>query len=104
MNTDRLRSARQKFGLTQAELAERIGITEKQVNRIELGHSVPNSDTLALIADALNVSTDWLLGRTDDSKSHIGLDLPKGDERAVLDALRRGDKLEAVQIIVGDKA
>lgn len=46
------------------ELAQRIGKHENTILRIANGINIPRADTLLAIADALNCSTDWLLGRT----------------------------------------
>lgn len=54
-------------GLTQVELAERVGISNKYLSRIEIGN-YPNSvslPTLMLIADQLKVNTYDLLADID---------------------------------------
>lgn len=48
-----LRRARLSFGLTQKQVAERIGITASQFNRVENGHDTVNSDQLMLWAAAV---------------------------------------------------
>ncbi len=56
----RLREARTEAGLTQAELAERIGVSRKTINTVENGVFVP-STTLALkLARALKTSVEEL--------------------------------------------
>ena len=56
----RLREARTGAGLTQAELAERIGVSRKTINTVENGVFVP-STTLALkLARALKTSVESL--------------------------------------------
>ena len=40
--------------------------------------SMPKADTLARIADYLDCSVDYLLGRTDDPQSHKPVDTPHG--------------------------
>ena len=42
---------RSQSGLTQRELAERIGIKQPQLARIESGKQLPKLETLALLAD-----------------------------------------------------
>lgn len=64
----RLASRRQEQGLTQHELAERIGISRGALSLYELGKRNPDFETLEKIAQILNVSTDYLLGRTDDPR------------------------------------
>ena len=45
---------REKHGLTQAELAERCGIDQGDISRIERGSTSPTARTLQRIADALS--------------------------------------------------
>ena len=49
----RVRQARERVGLTQAELAARIGSTQPAVARLEAGGSTPSLRTLRRIAAAL---------------------------------------------------
>lgn len=58
----RIRQLRKKAGLTQPELATKIGFKDKQVvNNYELNGANPTAYNLALIAKALNVTIDELL-------------------------------------------
>jgi ribosome-binding protein aMBF1 (putative translation factor) len=52
---ERVRAAREKLGITQAELAARIGSTQPAVARLEAGGVSPSLDTLSRIADALGL-------------------------------------------------
>lgn len=61
----RLREARTIRGLTQEQLAEQADISRVMVGRYETTDQLPAVDTLVRIADALRVSTDYLLSRTD---------------------------------------
>ena len=57
---NRLKERRTELGLTQAELAERVGVTRKTVNTVENGIFTP-STTLALkLAEALGLSVEQL--------------------------------------------
>ena len=51
----RVRSAREKLGISQAELAARIGSTQPAVARLEAGGVSPSLDTLHRVADALGL-------------------------------------------------
>lgn len=46
--------------LTQAELAERAGITRKSINAIEMGHMVPSTILALKLAHALGVTVEEL--------------------------------------------
>jgi ribosome-binding protein aMBF1 (putative translation factor) len=60
---DRIRLARSRTAQTQATLAASVGTTQSLVSAWELGHRAPTIEGLAAIATALDVTTDWLLGR-----------------------------------------
>lgn len=57
----RIAIARISARLTQAELSEKIGISEKYLSRIEGGKQVPSVAIVARICEALCVSADKLL-------------------------------------------
>ena len=52
---------RDRAGLTQAALAEKIGCTPQHVSAIERGVKTPTLETFVAIANALHVQTDLLL-------------------------------------------
>ena len=51
---------RARLDLTQAELAERAGVTRKSVNAIEAGHMVPSTILALKLARALGVTVEEL--------------------------------------------
>lgn len=59
-----LKQLRMAKGMTQGELAEKIGITRSRLSMYELGQREPDLETLEMIADFFNVDTDYLMGRT----------------------------------------
>ncbi|WP_342422934.1 helix-turn-helix transcriptional regulator [Paenibacillus sp. FSL E2-0178] len=62
---ERLEKWRRIRKLTQEELATKINMTKAAVSNYENGHSSPSGDTLAALADVLDIDTDYLLDRTD---------------------------------------
>lgn len=50
--------------LTQAEMAEKLGISRSTIGMYETGAREPDFETLEKIADFFNVDIDYLLGRT----------------------------------------
>ncbi len=52
---ERVRQARERRGVTQAELAARIGSTQPALARLEAGGVTPSLDTLHRIAEALGL-------------------------------------------------
>lgn len=61
----RLRSLRQNAGLTQKELATKLGTAGGNVSKYELGETLPPMEILAKMAGVFEVSTDYLLGLSD---------------------------------------
>lgn len=62
----RLRLARKWSGLTQEELAIRLDTKKTTISNYETGYSTPSIEVLDLLCNVLNVSSDFLLGRTDE--------------------------------------
>lgn len=71
---DRLRCSREYRGLTQGELAERAGLQPSAISHFETGARKPSFDNLRLLADTLDVTTDYLLGRVAEFKELAGAD------------------------------
>jgi putative transcriptional regulator len=57
----RIRKARERVHISQAELARRIGISKTAMNAIEGGATDPRASRIVAIARELGVSTDTLL-------------------------------------------
>ncbi|MBC8570603.1 helix-turn-helix domain-containing protein [Zongyangia hominis] len=62
MFADTLRALRQNKGMTQAQLARRLGVSSSTVGMYEQGRRVPHSEMLGKIASLFGVSVDYLLG------------------------------------------
>ncbi len=58
----KLKKARKNTGFTQREVAYETGITASVLARYETGKLEPNIETLGILADFYEVSTDWLIG------------------------------------------
>ena len=59
---DKIRILREQKGITQVELAKKLGLTRAGVNAWEMGISVPSTQYIVELARFFNVSTDYLLG------------------------------------------
>jgi putative transcriptional regulator len=57
---NRLKDLRSELGLTQAELAEKVGVTRKTVNTVENGVFTPSATLAIKLARALNVPVEQL--------------------------------------------
>ena len=58
---EKIYSCRRKAGLSQEELAEKIGVSRQAVSKWETGESVPELSKIVMLADIFGVTTDWLL-------------------------------------------
>src|SRR5690242_16139986 len=65
---ERIQKAREKMGINQSELARRTGLTPSAVWQIEREERVPSSETLNKLCEALEISSDWVLGIIDEPK------------------------------------
>ena len=71
---ERLRTARAKRGLSQGDLANRAHFQASAISHFETGTRKPSFDNLRRLADALEVPTDYLLGRVTDAQALAGAD------------------------------
>ena len=62
---NRIKELRSERGLTQAELAEMVGVTRKTVNTVENGVFTPSALLAIKLAGALNVSVEQLFSISD---------------------------------------
>jgi len=61
-------SLRDRKGLSQTELAEKSGVSRVMIGKYERGEAMPSIDAAKKIADALEVSLDYLVGEGINSK------------------------------------
>lgn len=62
---ERIKILRRQKSLTMKELGEIVGVSESTISLYENKKRQPDNDTLVKLADALNCSVDYLLGRSD---------------------------------------
>lgn len=62
MNHSRISEERKKLGLSQEELANKIGVSQKSISKYERGTRRPSYETLTLMASLFDVTVDYLLG------------------------------------------
>lgn len=63
---ERLRAARVLRDMEQIDLAKKSGLPSTSISHFEAGNRKPSFDNLQRLAQALMVTTDYLLGRVDD--------------------------------------
>ena len=68
--SDRLKEQRKDIKATQKQMAELLEVTERHFQRYEAGEIDPPTSVTIKLADYFNVSTDYLLGRSDDPTRH----------------------------------
>ena len=82
MTSEKIKNLRKDFGISQVELASKLGVTKQCVSNWENDNILPSIDMLVKIAKYFNVSTDYLLdldnattidvsGLTDTEIAHI---------------------------------
>lgn len=64
----RITGKRESKGMNQAQLAEKAGITPAAISQIEKGNRIPSIPVLHRIASVLEVSLDYLRGKTERSE------------------------------------
>ncbi len=62
-----IKKVRLSEGDSQAHMGEKLGVAQRTIAGWESGARQPNAEMIVKIAEAYNVSTDYLLGRTDES-------------------------------------
>lgn len=67
----RIVDLREKRDITASALAKKIGIDKSQMSKIENGTRKVSSSELDKLASALNVTSDYLLGRADEKTADL---------------------------------
>ncbi len=68
----RIRTLLRNSGMSQRELAERVGATESAVSKYVSGEREPRAEVLANIATALGTTVEYLLGRNEGLETPFG--------------------------------
>lgn len=81
-----IRSARQATGMTQGELAQKVGVTDSCISQYETSKRMPSLETMSILSDILNTSLDDLI-----PKSHW--EIPKDENQTdIFDVLDEDDE------------
>lgn len=95
-----IRELRKEKGLTQQQLADRVGISNVSLSNYERGTQMPDLNTLARIAVELDVSTDILLGISEEVPES---EMPRTEEAKILakgiDKLSKEQREQALSVI-----
>jgi predicted transcriptional regulator len=98
---DDLRDERLRVGLTQAELADRAGVSQSLVARVELGEVDPSYSTLQSIVDALNEAEDREPTLGDVKNEPVAHVAPSAPIREAVDLMRERE-FSQLPVLDGD--
>ncbi|TCT15655.1 helix-turn-helix protein [Natranaerovirga pectinivora] len=62
---ERLKHLRESKNMTQVRLGIELGVSQETISGYEINKATPPADMLVKLADSLDTSVDYLLGRTD---------------------------------------
>lgn len=90
---DKITKLRKSRNLTQEQLATKIGISRAALSHYEKDRRAIDNDTLKLFADFFEVSTDYLLGRTENPKQ-LNSKFPELTAKDERDIAKRMEKIK----------
>ena len=98
---ERLKQLREAKGLTQLRLAMELNVSQETISGYEIGKAVPPAEMLVKLADVLDSSVDYILGRT-DIKSTLRASELNEQEAEILAILRKQpqDKRTFVYVMI----
>jgi len=85
----RLRQLRESRGWTQQQLGSMCDVNKLQIHRYESGINDPPTDKLKRLAEVFGVSSDYLIGLTDDPHVQIREPALSAEERIMVEIYRR---------------
>lgn len=62
---NRIKTLREELGLKQEELAKKMSVSPSAIGMYEINKREPNNELILKLASFFNVSTDYLLGKSD---------------------------------------
>ena len=83
MFIERLKKLRKKEKLTQKDIATFLNISQPAYQQFESGKKKMNLETMEKLADFFNVSTDYLLGKTDIPDLDLEVDIDNAIDNSV---------------------
>lgn len=89
---ERLKRARERKGLTQAQVMQLINVSDKSLSRYETNASAPDPDTIQELILLYDVSSDYLFGLTEE----MGHASPRGDSKTA-PALLSDETMAAIE-------
>ena len=95
---NRIKFLREQYGFSQKELADRLNIHKQTISQYERGCREPSLDNLLALCDIFNVSSDFLLGKSDVTPRFL-----TDYELELIDAFRNADddRRKLAQVALG---
>lgn len=90
----RLRNLMESQRITEEKLADRIGVSVRSINGYKNGNRKPQKSTLECLAFALNVSTEYLSGKSDMRKVQVEFGLTEAEETEIRNGVKFYEFLE----------
>ena len=87
---ERIREARTAKGLTQEQLAQQLGVSNKTISKWENGKCMPDYSIIQRLCDVIHVSLPELMDGEDTAEDSVRV----YDDEQILDLLRRTQELE----------
>jgi len=87
---DRVREARATLGLTQREIAAKLGVSPSRISEIEKYRQAPSKETVKRLADIYNIDAHWIF--TGEGKMLY-------DQRALVDKKRLEKAIQAALML-----
>ena len=88
-----LKFYRRNLGITQEELAQRVGTNRNAIANYEQGRAEPSFQALCALCRELGVDADQLITEQDFGIPYIYMRQVTDDEAALLDAYRKADEV-----------
>lgn len=96
---ERMKQLRKEAGWSQAELGERVGTDSQRISRYENGRITPSLEAIVRIAEAFDVSIDYLLVDTVPRRPLHSAEDALGDRLAVVGELSAEDLASLLNVL-----
>lgn len=73
MISERIKEQRKKMRYTQKQLADKVNVSPQVISNWERGYTEPSADDINKLAEKLDCTSDYLLGREGSIKRYIGM-------------------------------
>ena len=90
---DRIAAIRKSMKISQGKFGELVNVSQRTVAFWESGERLPSHSTFAVLADKLNVSVDYLLGRENAGRQQLS-----AEEASLLQLYARLDRQNRIRV------